>query len=267
MVQAQLLGQELALWRDDAGAVNAWANRCPHRGVRLSIGIHTGGELRCRYHGWRFAAGSGRCTLIPAHPGQKPASTLHATVHRAVERHGYVWVGLGRELESPRLPVHAAASATTLRSMFVNAPADAVRPRLLRGYYLDAATRASVTAEDEFTLTALPIAVATSTGFAVPTAAATPMVSAAPAAAATPTVSAAPAAAATPTVSAAPAAAAAHGAAAHGVAQAIFLLQPVTESQTVIHGLVYPAAGDADRIALLRFHNTQLSRLRDDLER
>ena len=72
VVQTQLLGQEAALWRDDSGLANAWENRCPHRGVRLSIGINTGSELQCRYHGWRYASGGGQCTFIPAHPDQKP---------------------------------------------------------------------------------------------------------------------------------------------------------------------------------------------------
>jgi phenylpropionate dioxygenase-like ring-hydroxylating dioxygenase large terminal subunit len=66
VMHTQLLGQEIALWRDDAGALNAFENRCPHRGVRLSIGTNTGMELRCQYHGWRFASGGGRCAFIPA---------------------------------------------------------------------------------------------------------------------------------------------------------------------------------------------------------
>ena len=51
----QLLGRELAVWRADDGNVNVWENRCLHRGVRLSIGINEGAELRCQYHGWRYA--------------------------------------------------------------------------------------------------------------------------------------------------------------------------------------------------------------------
>ena len=101
VAQAQLLGREIALWRSDAGAVNAWENRCPHRGVRLSIGYNTGNELRCQYHGWRFAAGSGQCTLIPAHPTQKPASGIRVGVYAAVERHHLVWVNLDAQIGAP----------------------------------------------------------------------------------------------------------------------------------------------------------------------
>ncbi len=78
VAHTQLLGQELVLWRSASGALNAWENRCPHRGVRLSLGSCMGEELRCQYHAWRFASGSGQCTHIPSHPGQKPASTIRA---------------------------------------------------------------------------------------------------------------------------------------------------------------------------------------------
>lgn len=58
----QLLGQELAIWRADDGNVNVWENRCLHRGVRLSIGINDGAELKCQYHGWRYANRTAGCT-------------------------------------------------------------------------------------------------------------------------------------------------------------------------------------------------------------
>ena len=67
-VLAVLLGRELAVWRADDGNVNVWENRCLHRGVRLSIGINDGAELKCQYHGWRYANRTAGCTYIPAHP-------------------------------------------------------------------------------------------------------------------------------------------------------------------------------------------------------
>ncbi len=141
IVQVMLLDHEIALWRDDAGCVNAWENRCPHRGVRLSVGFNTGTELRCQYHGWHFASGSGQCRFIPAHPTQKPASTLHATVYGVAERHGHIWVRLaGSAAGPPELPPvapGATGSGMTLRSMFIHASAAAVSGALLRGYCLD----------------------------------------------------------------------------------------------------------------------------------
>ena len=72
----QLLGRELAIWRADDGNVNVWENRCLHRGVRLSIGINEGAELKCQYHGWRYANRSAGCTYIPAHPADAPARRI-----------------------------------------------------------------------------------------------------------------------------------------------------------------------------------------------
>ena len=146
--QAQLLGQELALWRDDAGSVNAWENRCPHRGVRLSIGFNVGKELRCQYHGWRFATGTGRCSFIPAHPTQRPAATMCVATFAVAERHGALWVNLAAGGGSARLPELAAGPVTTLRSVFVDAPAAAVAAALLHGYRLDGDAAAEVTTLD-----------------------------------------------------------------------------------------------------------------------
>ena len=90
-----LLGRELVLWRDRAGRIAAWDDRCPHRGARLSIGSVVDGELACRYHGWRFD-GSGRCTRMPAQPDFRPSAGVHAEVFQACERHGLIWVCLGQ---------------------------------------------------------------------------------------------------------------------------------------------------------------------------
>jgi nitrite reductase/ring-hydroxylating ferredoxin subunit len=240
VVQTQLLGQEIAVWRDDAGCVNAWENRCPHRGVRLSIGFNTGSELRCQYHGWRYATGSGQCTFIPAHPTQKPSSAIRTNVYGSIEQYGFVWVHLGPQPQAPALPTlptPATLQATTLRSIFVEAPASAVAEALLRGYRFSAdptdppcsigegpMSDASMVAHDEFILTAT----ADSNG---------------------------------------------------KNAAVTFLLQPMTESQTMIHGIAHAMGPAVDargkavaemptkRLALLRHHNSQMTALRDAVER
>ncbi|MCP5870855.1 Rieske (2Fe-2S) protein, partial [Klebsiella pneumoniae] len=38
MQPVRLLEQELVIWRSSDGAVQAWDDRCPHRGARLSLG-------------------------------------------------------------------------------------------------------------------------------------------------------------------------------------------------------------------------------------
>ncbi|WP_322068807.1 Rieske 2Fe-2S domain-containing protein [Paraburkholderia bannensis] len=88
--RTELHGAGLVVWRADDGRVNVWEDRCPHRGVRLSLGHHRGDTLQCQYHGWRFASGEGACRAVPAHP-QASAPPIHVTTWPAIERYGFVW--------------------------------------------------------------------------------------------------------------------------------------------------------------------------------
>jgi len=110
---ARALGEEIVLWRAAEGAPpNAFADRCPHRGARLSRGRVVAptaagmpATLECAYHGWRFDD-AGRCRAIPALPAFTPPETHRACAWQAVEAHGLVWVGAP---EAPRDPPHATA--------------------------------------------------------------------------------------------------------------------------------------------------------------
>ncbi|EJE54963.1 ring-hydroxylating dioxygenase, large terminal subunit [Acidovorax sp. CF316] len=87
----QLLQHALVLWRDGAGQVQAFTDRCPHRGARLSLGRVHGGRIECPYHGWQFAA-SGQCEHVPALPQFTPPATHCALRHGVVEAYGLIWV-------------------------------------------------------------------------------------------------------------------------------------------------------------------------------
>jgi ferredoxin-NADP reductase/nitrite reductase/ring-hydroxylating ferredoxin subunit len=116
----------LALWRSDDGAVNAWENRCPHRSVPLTMGMNLGHELRCQYHGWRFATGSGECTTVPAESGGRGNRAACVNAFDCVEQDGWVWVALGQPtaLALPALP--ASDLRVPLRALVVHAGADTV---------------------------------------------------------------------------------------------------------------------------------------------
>lgn len=135
IVHTALLGQELAVWRADDGTVNAWENRCPHRGVRLSVGTNLGNRLKCRYHGWTYESGSGQCVDRPAHPGERPPSMVRARRFPCAEVGGYIWVRLaGEDDDGPDPGPDPAPDSTqpglTLRSIHVWAPAAAVADAL-----------------------------------------------------------------------------------------------------------------------------------------
>ncbi|WP_375451286.1 Rieske 2Fe-2S domain-containing protein [uncultured Devosia sp.] len=122
----QLLGRELAIWRADDGHVNVWENRCLHRGVRLSIGINEGAELKCQYHGWRYANRSAGCTYIPAHPADAPARRITNTTYPAVEAFGLIWSAVDASMPFTPLPDDATGDWFALRPMPVNAAAQDV---------------------------------------------------------------------------------------------------------------------------------------------
>ena len=126
--QAQLLGREFAVWRADDGYVNVWENRCLHRGVRLSIGINDGKELRCQYHGWRYANRTAGCTYIPAHPADAPARTICNNTYPAREASGLIWAGEKAQGDLPDLEGFDAVSV--LRPIPLNAPHELVGQEL-----------------------------------------------------------------------------------------------------------------------------------------
>lgn len=124
--QTRLGDYPLAIWAASTGEINAWEDRCPHRGVRFSIGNVVNDELRCQYHAWRFASGSGACTAIPAHPRNKPAAAICAKVFPTVVRDGLVWTTLADPADD--LPPPAAGIA--LRPVICNASAAAATAAL-----------------------------------------------------------------------------------------------------------------------------------------
>lgn len=63
-----ILGEELVLFRDDAGTPGLLGLHCSHRGTDLSYGRVEDGGLRCLYHGWLYDV-CGRILEMPGEPG------------------------------------------------------------------------------------------------------------------------------------------------------------------------------------------------------
>lgn len=59
------LDEELTIYRGESGKVYLVAGRCAHRRTLLSTGWVQGEEIRCIYHGWKYA-GTGKCVERPA---------------------------------------------------------------------------------------------------------------------------------------------------------------------------------------------------------
>jgi phenylpropionate dioxygenase-like ring-hydroxylating dioxygenase large terminal subunit len=89
---ARLLDVDLVLFRSAGTAVVA-RDLCPHRGMMLSRGWVTDGQIVCPYHGLHFA-GDGRCTSIPSRPDARISERLSLRLVPSVERYGLVWAAL-----------------------------------------------------------------------------------------------------------------------------------------------------------------------------
>lgn len=90
-----LLDTPVVIWRDAEGEIHAWEDRCPHRGIKLSLGgIETKGVV-CPYHGWVFGSDA-QCCHVPALP-DADAQKINAKVKTFAvkEQYGLVWVCLG----------------------------------------------------------------------------------------------------------------------------------------------------------------------------
>jgi len=60
----QILGEHVAIFRNESGRIVALADQCPHRGYPLSLGTVVGDELVCGYHGFTFDC-TGTCVAVP----------------------------------------------------------------------------------------------------------------------------------------------------------------------------------------------------------
>jgi vanillate O-demethylase monooxygenase subunit len=90
--RARLLDVELVLFRS-AGEVVVARDLCPHRGMMLSRGWVSDGQIVCPYHGLHFAA-DGRCTSIPSRPDARISDRLSLTRVPSRERFGLIWAAL-----------------------------------------------------------------------------------------------------------------------------------------------------------------------------
>lgn len=83
--------QNIVLYRDSQGKINALEDFCPHRRVKLSEGVIIGDDIECAYHGWRFNA-NGHCSFIPyLTSGQKLPKCQIASI-KVQELNGFIWV-------------------------------------------------------------------------------------------------------------------------------------------------------------------------------
>lgn len=89
----RVAGERVVFFRDAAGAARALIDRCPHRGVALSLGRIDRGVIECPFHGWRFD-GDGRNCGAPWNPDAK-REQLGAIALPVRESAGLLWLYTG----------------------------------------------------------------------------------------------------------------------------------------------------------------------------
>ena len=103
VLAVKLLGENLALYRTEVGALGLLAQRCPHRGASLAYGIPEDDGLRCPYHGWKFDSG-GHCLEQPAEPVDSTfKDRIRIPAYPVQPMGGLIWAYLGPE-PVPLLP-------------------------------------------------------------------------------------------------------------------------------------------------------------------
>lgn len=88
----RIVNEPIVLWRNAAGDLVAFADRCIHRLAPLSLGRCEGEKLRCMYHGLLYDR-TGRVVEVPGQ--DRIAGSLRVRTYPVAERYGWVWVWMG----------------------------------------------------------------------------------------------------------------------------------------------------------------------------
>lgn len=96
-------GHDLAITRDQDGNVYAIADRCLHRGVKLSAKpmCFANKTVTCWYHGYTYNAESGNLDTIVGSPDDKLIGTVAVRTYPAEELAGLIFVFVGEEDYTP----------------------------------------------------------------------------------------------------------------------------------------------------------------------
>jgi len=92
IIAMQVAEKPLVIYRGTTGRLAALEDRCPHKLAPLSAGQVEEDDLRCMYHGLKFAS-DGKCIEVPT---QKAVpSALCVRSYPVVEAHSAIWVWMG----------------------------------------------------------------------------------------------------------------------------------------------------------------------------
>jgi phenylpropionate dioxygenase-like ring-hydroxylating dioxygenase large terminal subunit len=93
------LGEKLVLWRRKDGSIACIADKCCHRGAKLSAGKLCGDHIQCPFHGFEYNE-TGKVIMIPANGKNTPVPERYEVQRYEVsEKGGLVWLWWGEKTE------------------------------------------------------------------------------------------------------------------------------------------------------------------------
>src|SRR5271169_397722 len=101
-------GDPIVLYRGTSGRVFALEDRCAHRQVPLHLGVVSGDELKCHYHGWVYNC-SGKCINVPYLGPERLPAGVRAYPAREIDGLIFVFPGDPALAES-RVPATLGSS-------------------------------------------------------------------------------------------------------------------------------------------------------------
>ncbi|MPZ12839.1 MAG: Rieske 2Fe-2S domain-containing protein [Chloroflexi bacterium] len=102
--QVRVMGEELVLFRDDAGRPALLGLHCSHRGTSLAYGRVEDGGIRCPFHGWLYDY-RGRCLEQPPEPEESTyKDKIRHSAYTCQELGGLIFAYMGPTDRTPLLP-------------------------------------------------------------------------------------------------------------------------------------------------------------------
>jgi len=98
------LDENIVLWRNADGQVQALEDRCPHRGARLSFGWNLGDRVACWYHGVQVN-GEGKVCEVPAVDACPMEGEHRVRSYPVQERHDAIFLYFADDLNADPCPL------------------------------------------------------------------------------------------------------------------------------------------------------------------
>lgn len=113
-VKAQVLGEDLVVFRDTEGRVGVMDEYCPHRRVSLVYGRNEECGLRCLYHGWKMDVQGNVIEMVSEPAASVMAQKVKHKAYPVREWGGLVWAYMGPQDDVPEFtPPSWAPAADT----------------------------------------------------------------------------------------------------------------------------------------------------------